>query len=161
MNQLWQFAAAFFLLDVPLIVLFIVLGVFFPLRLARTRSLTLAMPGRALLVGFVNFLFFGALAFVFLQWGKNGTALLSLVAVLLCAMLSIGATFGLAAASETVAERLAPTMAGIWKSAAGAALLSIACAFPLLGWFGLLPYTLLLGLGGFILSFFLRGPAER
>ena len=158
MNQLWQYAAAFLLLDVPLILLFAVLGVLFPARLARARKLTLSMPGRALLVGLVNALFFGALTFVFLQWANQGAGLFNLLAILLIAFLSIGLTFGLAAVAETVGERLAPQAAGFWKSVTGAALLSLACAFPFLGWFGLLPYTALLGLGGLILSFFLRAP---
>ena len=161
MTQIWQYAAAFLLLDIPLVGLFLVLGAFFPVRLARTHRLTLELPGRSLLVGIVNFLFFGALAFVFLQWAKNGAGLFNLLAVLLVALLCIGVTFGLTAAAETVGERLAPKATGIWKSAAGAALLSLACAFPLLGWFGLLPYAALQGLGGFILSFFLRGAPEH
>jgi hypothetical protein len=156
MNNLLQIAAAFLVLALSLAAFFGVLGVFFPARLGRTRQIMAELPGRSFWVGAVNFLFLGALAFVFAQLGnQNGGSFFYILAILLAAVLGVGASFGLGAAAETVGERLAPRAAGLWKTAAGTGLLSLACAFPFVGWFGLLPFALFSGLGGFILTFFI------
>jgi hypothetical protein len=47
------------------------------------------------------------------------------------------------------------------RTAYGAVILALACALPFIGWFGLLPYAGLLGIGAFILSFFQRQHSER
>ena len=158
MNNVLQIAAAFLVLGVSLCGFFAVLGVFFPGRVARTRQMMTALPRRSFLVGAVNFLFLSALTFVLAQLGaQNSNNLLNFLAILLAALLGVGASFGLGAAAETVGERLAPGASGLWRTAAGTGLLSLACAFPFVGWFGLLPFALFSGLGGFILTFFMHG----
>ncbi len=157
MNNALQILLAGLALIVSLSAFFAVLGVFFPARLARTRQLVEARPGRSFLVGAVNFLFFGALTLLFAHvGGQPARGFFTLLAILCAALLSVGASFGLAIAVEITAERLVPQAAGLWRTAAGTALLSLACALPFVGWFGLLPFVLFSGLGGFILSFFAR-----
>jgi hypothetical protein len=155
MNTLFEITAGVLLINLSLIAFFAVLGVFFPNRLGRTRQLMSGMPGRSLLVGLVNLIFLGLLALVFYQLGQK-TGIFYLPALLLAALLLIGASFGLAAVAETVGERVAPQAAPFWRTACGGLLLGLGCVLPVVGWFGLLPYALLLGLGGWILTFFVR-----
>jgi sorbitol-specific phosphotransferase system component IIBC len=76
------------------------------------------------------------------------------------AALSIGVSFGLAAVAEVLGARVREQAAGLARTAWGTILLALACALPFVGWFGMLPYSASLGLGGFILSFFSRPAAE-
>lgn len=139
---------------------FAVLQALFPDRLVRTQELAASTPGRSTLIGLVNFIFFSALGLAFTALADRvGNEILRLPTLLILAGLVIGLSFGLAAIAALLAERLVPQSAGWKRSAWGATLLGLACALPFAGWFALLPYTSLLGLGAFIASFF-RQPAE-
>lgn len=141
-----------------LLVPFIVcLAAFFPRRLARARALADAMPGRAFVIGLVNFVFFGALGL-----GVSALAdalsfeLIRLPALAVLAVLGVAVSFGLAAVAQLLGERLQPEASPLRRLTWGTLALSLGSTFPLLGWLVLLPYAGLLGLGAFILSFFVR-----
>jgi hypothetical protein len=143
---------------------FLALRVFFPGRVARTRALAELMPGRAFAVGLVNFLFFGAIVFVLLVLSDNIVnelvrSLISLPVILLLILLGIGLSFGLAAMAELAGERLAPAQSAFRRTLWGTLTLVLGSALPLAGWFLLLPYAGLTGLGAFILAMFWREPA--
>lgn len=136
---------------------FVVMSVLFPHRVDRTRLVADLMPGRALAVGVVNFLFFSAIAGAFValgQWTRFG--LLGIPALFFLVVLAIGILFGLTGVVQLVGERLASPTSAVRRTVWGALALGWACLLPFVGWFGLLPYAGLLGLGAFIVSFFYR-----
>ncbi len=140
---------------------FVALSVLFPRRIAKTRAVADAVPGRAALVGLVNFLFFGVIAVALSgisdQLGNDLLRVLLIIPALVCAaLLSVGLTFGLAGVVQLVGQRLSPQDHELKRMVAGTLVLGWACALPFVGWFGLLPYAGLLGLGAFIVSFFYR-----
>lgn len=132
-------------------------GALFPRRVARTHALAESMPGRSLVIGVINVLFLGGLAVAFSALADSvGNELPRLPAVLIIAVVFIALTFGLTAVAQLVGERLQPSKDRLQQTIWGALTLSLGSALPFIGWFALLPYAGCLGLGAFILSFFVR-----
>jgi hypothetical protein len=66
------------------------------------------------------------------------------------------AAYGLTGMVNLIGEALAPDQS-VWRRTFwGTGLLSLACALPVAGWFLLLPYILVSGVGAVILGFFQR-----
>jgi len=150
----------FILVAISLVAFFVVLIALFPQRLAKTSAIADAMPGRAFLVGLVNFLFFGALAVALLALNDRvGHGVLVIPALFFLTPLTMGLSFGLGGITQLLGRRLAPQKTELQRTIWGALTLGFACLLPFVGWFGLLPYTGLLGLGAFIISFFYRLPS--
>lgn len=144
-------------LGLCLVALFAVLEVLFPRRVERTRQAADAMPGRAFLIGLVNFIFLAALVMGFSALGQNlGVPLFFLPALIFLVLLSIGLVFGLAGVVELAGERLFPEREALQRTVWGTSALYLACLTPFVGWFGLLIYVGLLGLGAFVVGFFQR-----
>jgi hypothetical protein len=61
--------------------------------------------------------------------------------------------------AELVGERLAPAQTALRRTLWGTLALGLGSALPFAGWFLLLPYAALTGLGAFIVGFFWREPA--
>lgn len=150
------------LLTAGLIAYFLVAGALFPQRLAKTRSLINSAPGRSFGVGLVNFVFFTVIAVVLFSLAENTgpfiKGLLTIPALLITAFLLVMLSFGLSATAGLLGERIFPELPAWKQSACGTICLSFACAVPFVGWFLLLPYTGLIGIGAFILGFFQREP---
>jgi hypothetical protein len=145
------------LIGFSLVAFFLVLEIFFSRRIARTRQALELSPGRAFLIGLVNLGFFGTLALIFAALADQGGGdAIRLVALAILMIPTAGIVFGLAGAVQLAGERLAPGKPPVWRGAAGAIALIFACGLPFVGWFGLLPFLCLLGLGGFIMTFFSR-----
>jgi hypothetical protein len=144
-----------------LVALFAVMGVLFPRTLERTRAAVEELPARSFLIGLVNVLFVLAIV-VGLGALRNsmGPSYLDLLALLVLAILAVGVTFGLAAVVQAVGGRLLPGRSQLAQRAWGAVALVLACLTPYVGWFGLLPYLALTGLGAFILGW-LGGRASK
>lgn len=144
-----------------LISYFVVLGALFSKRLAKTQAAAAAMQNRCLGIGAVNFIFFSVIAFILfsLADGVEGPfkAILTLPAIVVTAGLVIALSFGLAGVANVVGERALPEASVLKRSAWGTVFLSLACALPLVGWFLMLPYAGLVGIGAFIIGFFQRG----
>jgi len=141
--------------------LFVVLSVFFPRRVEITQQIAESMPARSFLLGLVNFLFFGALVVVFIALNENlGTELFQYPALVIMVALSAAQTFGLAGVVQLVGARLTPEGSPLRRTIWGAAALILACLTPFVGWFGMLPYAGLLGLGAFIIGYFHREGAS-
>ena len=149
------------LINIGLGAYFLTLGVLFPRRVAKTRTVADLMPGRSFAVGLVNFLFFGAITLVLFNIAERiGNdvlkTILTLPALFFLAVLGIGLSFGLAGMVQLVGERLAPAQTSFRRTLWGALALSLGSSLPFVGWFLLLPYAGLLGLGAFIIGFFWR-----
>jgi hypothetical protein len=154
MNDVLGLSAAVVLGSLTLTAFFLVVTVLFPRRVARTQRMAAGSPGRAFGVGLINLVFLAAVAFVFFALaGNTGVRFLALSGTVVLGLLLIGLSFGLAGMVQLVGERLAPAQGPTARSMWGALALSLACATPVVGWFALLPYAAITGLGAFVLSY--------
>ena len=148
------------LLTIGLAAYFLVIGALFASRVTRAQRVIDQMPGRAIGVGLVNFIFFGVIAMILFSVAENTSGaikvILTMPALVIAALLIILLSFGLAGMVNVVGERILPEHSPLKKSVWGSVLLTFACALPFVGWFLLLPYTALLGFGAVILGFFQR-----
>lgn len=161
MNDFFNLLAILILISLSLSAFFTALNVLFPHRTAKTRLVAEAMPGRATLVGFINFLFFGAAGLVLITLAdqvSNGLLkiIFTLPALVFLATLFVGLCFGLAGIALMVGARLAPHRGAAARVLAGTLILSWGSILPIVGWFLLLPYISWLGLGAFIIGLFYR-----
>lgn len=137
---------------------FPVLDVFFRSRVERITQILQEAPARSFWVGVANFAFFAILILALVGIGKavGNEGVVGLAVVILSIPLILGLIFGLAGAVKITGSRLLPEAGRIKQTILGTAALGGACALPFVGWFGLLPYVGLLGLGAVMLSFFAR-----
>lgn len=139
---------------------FVVLGVLFPRRVERTRDVLTTLPGRSLGIGVVNFLFFSVIAFILMALSENAGGALRVIAlvpaVLIIGALAVAMSFGLTGTVNLIGERALPEASALKRTVWGTIFLGLACALPLVGWFLLLPYVGLTGIGAFIIGFFQR-----
>jgi hypothetical protein len=127
-----------------------------PGLLARTRQTLVAMPWRSFLVGLVNGAFFGLLSAALLAPGGGIALIGGTFATILLALVAVG----LAAAARIVGERLRPAAADpVRQFVLGAGVLTLASAVPLVGWFVVLPFAGLAGLGALLIAIVQRRPA--
>ncbi len=139
--------------------LFAVTNALFPQRCAQTRLAAESMPGRAFLIGLVNALFLAALVLGFIALSEaTGWDIFVIPAVAILAVLTVGVAFGLTGVTQLIGDRLFPERGALQRAAWGTLSLYFASLTPFVGWFGVLGYTALLGLGAFILSFFRVNP---
>jgi hypothetical protein len=82
--------------------------------------------------------------------------LLTLPGLFFLVVLGVGLSFGSAGMAQLAGKRLAPTQGEVRRDIWGALVLSLGSALPFVGWFLLLPYVELVGLGAFIIGFFHR-----
>ena len=159
--QLVQITAALVIVSLMVAAFFVVLSALFPGRIARVQAAAAAMPGRAIVVGLVNWIFFAAVVLALLaltQW--THVQLLAVPALAIAAVVALAAIFGLAGVVEMLGARLLVNTPGPRRTSLGALVLAWACALPYAGWFVLLPYVLALGLGAVILSLVAPRPAS-
>lgn len=156
-------------LNLTFVPFLLALNILFPRRVAKTRAVADLMPGRAFAVGLVNFLFFSAIAFILLTLADRVgnellKGLLTLPGLFFLAVLGVGLSFGSAGMAQLAGERLAPAQSEMRRILWGGLALSLGSTLPFVGWFLLLPYVELVGLGAFIISFFYRerpGPSPE
>ena len=150
------------IIGIPLLILltgasisafFLVGMALFPARIEKVRRVIHDVPGRSFWVGLVNFLFFSALSLGFLALGENLLRLFLIPAVMLLVLLAIGLLFGLTGIVQVVGNRLFTERSYLRRNLYGALALYFACLTPFIGWFILLVYVGVTGLGAFILSF--------
>ena len=160
MNDILRIFFIIILLTIALAAYFLVLGALFTNRAAKTQRVLTAMPGRSFGVGLVNFLFFGVIALVLFSLAENAGSfirvILTIPALLITATLAVMLSFGLAGMVNLLGERIFPEVTSWKRIIFGTAVLSFACALPLVGWFLLLPYAGFVGIGAFILGLFQR-----
>jgi hypothetical protein len=155
MSELTRLGAVAVFGAATLAAFFVVLAALFPDRMARTRAAAGRAPGRSFFIGLVNAIFFLVLILALQAIAEaTGIQLFAIPALLLLTLLGIAALFGLGGMAQLVGERLLPERGHYFRIAAGAVVIGLGCALPFVGWFGLLPYVAVLGLGAFGLSFF-------
>jgi hypothetical protein len=141
---------------------FLVVGALFVGRVTKTVNIVKQMPGRSLGIGFVNFLFFGAIAialFAVSEGVENRVIsfVLLVPALTVAAVLVVLLSFGLSAMVNILGERVFPELSAWQKTFWGTVILAFGSAIPTVGWFLLFPYVTLTGFGAVILGFFQRG----
>ena len=144
-----------------LICLLTLVTVLFPRIAGAAQRSAAAMPGRSLLLGVVNLLFFTALVVVLTAAGERASSRSGVLEVLALApalVLAAGMTVGLAAMSALIGDRMVPQRGPISQVVIGAAALVLAGLTPFLGWFLFFPYVALVGLGGVLIGLFSRAP---
>lgn len=141
-----------------LIAYLLVLDVFFPDRVSAARTVSAAGTIRAFLVGLVNAFFLSAAILALLALAdRSAMPIFVLPALLLLVLLVVGLSIGLAGVALLVGDRVAAERSRGRRLAYGTLALVAATLLPFIGWFGLLPFLLVLALGSAILS--LAAPA--
>lgn len=165
MTEIIRVTLVVFLLTLGFACYFLVLGAFFPRRVAKTTGLIQQMPRRSFGIGLVNFIFFGTIALVLFAIAENfqesGNNLLNLIFLLptlvLMGLLLTILFLGLVAMVNLLGERLFPGLPQWRKTFWGTVILAVACAIPAVGWMLLFPLVALTGFGAVILGFFQKG----
>lgn len=160
MNEFLSLFGLIILCGASLVAFFAVLDLFFPKRIAKTQLAAETMPGRAFLVGIVNLVFFVAIGLaLFILGNRTGVNFLVILGLIILVIPALGIIFGMAGIVRIVGERMAPGKGGWMSIAWGAVPLALACVLPVVGWFGLLPFIAIYGLGAFISGLFYRSQA--
>jgi hypothetical protein len=124
---------------------------------SRTSRTMETMPGRSLVLGAINFIFFFAVAFVLSQIG-NGIGgffggLFSLVSLIISIVLLLLLSIGLGGLVRLISERTNDSKpVSMGRLFRAAVLLVGASLAPLAGWFVLAPLALFTGLGATIIA---------
>ncbi len=119
-----------------------------PGKTERSRQVIGATPGRAFIIGLVNFLFFGVIAAILAQGGEVA----GLLAIFILLVLAALAAVGLGGLVILLRGRIYPeTSAGLRHMVWTAALLTLGTLLPFVGWFIFAPILLLISLGAAIM----------
>lgn len=136
---------------------FAVLNVLFGSIVGKAARAADEMPGRAFLVGVINIIFLGIIAMGFIALSRAiEFDFLQIPSLIVALFLVSSVAFGLAGMAKLVGARLATDSGEHFQVALGGIALTFACATPYVGWFGLLPYLMLRGVGGLVLGIFPR-----
>ncbi len=158
MEPLLRILILFILVPLCLFGFFTVMNILFPQRLSKTRNILQSTLNRSFWIGLVNVLFLLPVSVVLLSLGNTTSGLLSAM-IMLPGLLLLGALLGLASFGLTcivnlVGEQSMPDQNLLKRTFWGTLLVSLAGALPFVGWFLLLPYVLIIGVGAVILGFF-------
>lgn len=133
-----------------------------PNPVAKTYANLEETPGRSLLLGLVNFIFFGLLVVVFVwlaeQSGGFGRGVFTLIVGVILLGVSIFALLGLSAFAKLLGERIGNAKTPFASDLRGGALLLLAALAPYVGWFLFLPLVLWAGFGAAISALVRRKP---
>ncbi len=142
------------LIGITLIALFAALSLLLPAPVEKTRNHFENAPGRSLLLGIVNFIFFAVLTALFVWLGEQTGGLLNGIFILLGGIViggfAIFALFGLTALSIILGKRMGGGKTPFNSNLRGGALLLLAGLAPYLGWFIFTPLMLWAGFGAAI-----------
>lgn len=161
MSEILRITLVAILLAVGLACYFLVVGALFPARITKTIGAVKLSPGRSLGIGFVNFLFFGAVALALFAVSENAgngfvKSILLVPALFITGVLVVSLSFGLLAMTGIIGDRVFPDLSAWRKTFWGTIVLAFSSLVPVLGWFLLFPYVALTGFGAVVLSYFQR-----
>lgn len=161
MNSPAQVIAAIFS-GISAMAFFPILEIFFPKFIQELREIEETSLKRAFWIGVVNTIFFAALALFFNFLAENsGIQLLLILSLLLGIIFIAGTIFGLAATIQIISKKLLPESSPFKKYAFGSGITVLACFFPFVGWFGLLPFLIFVSFGGFMIRTLQRNKKEK
>jgi hypothetical protein len=127
-----------FVLGICLVALMLVVAVLSPGLTQRAKQHLERTPGKALVVGLVNYVFLGAIALVLMNLGPIGA-----IGLVLAILLLVGSFLGLPAVAALIGSRLHALRGrdtSPWgEIVAGSVALELAILVPVVGWFILLP----------------------
>jgi len=145
---------------IAMISLLAVIKLMFPQPAARTSAIIESSMGRSFLLGLVNFLFAGALVFVFVRLAQDArgplAAILFLLAVTILLFLTVIAALGLTGLTSLVGERMGEGATPFRMHLRGSLLVLLAGLTPYIGWFAFSPLAVITGFGA-ALQAVLRG----
>jgi hypothetical protein len=127
-----------------------------PGHTGRAQRALETMPGRSLVVGLVNWIFFAVIAFLIAAIGNELPrplrALFNLTALMIILALLATTSVGLAAVVTLLRDRFAPLASSPKNTVWTAVLLVAAGLAPVAGWFILTPAALAASLGATIIA---------
>jgi hypothetical protein len=158
MEPLLRILTIFVIIPLCLFGFFTVMNILFAEQISKTRNPLQQATRRSFGVGLVNVLFFLPVSLVLLSLSNAASgplgAIVMLPGLFLLAVLLGLASFGLACIVNRIGEQVMPNQLLLKRTFWGTLLLSLACGLPFVGWFLLLPYVLIVGVGAAILGFF-------
>ena len=138
-----------------LIAFFQVVSAFFPRLIAKSIHSMEVSPFRTFLLGLANIVFLVVIFLLFYALGENtGVQVYFLPALIVVLIVAPLVSIALSAIVGYLSERLLPTSNRVRRMNYGGAAFLLACAVPYVGWFGLLPATIIFGFGGVINGLF-------
>lgn len=161
MIELFRYPILILLLTVSFSAYFLVVNVLFSNRVEKTQRALNKMPRRAFGVGLINLFFFGVIVIVLLALMDHRVddwlrIVLFFPTAAVLVFLGILLTFGLASVANNIGGRVSNDSNKIKQNTFGVIVLCLSCALPFAGWFLLLPYVAMMGIGAVILGFFQR-----
>ena len=134
---------------------FMVLNVFFPIRIESVKRIITNRRARSFWIGLINFGFFSIVGLTILAIAQNNKIdFLNIIALLIFLPILVGVSIGLVAIIQIVGLNYWETKSAIFQIAYSTIAILLAVNVPIFGWFLLLPYLTFVGFGGFILSLF-------
>jgi hypothetical protein len=132
------------------IAFFLIVEALFAKIVEQCRVIVEENPGRSFWIGLVNTIFFSALiALFFFLAGRIEQPLIAVPSVILFMIFIIGSIFGFSAVIQVIGDRIFTEFSGFRKKSYSAGLIMLGCLTPYIGWFGLLPYILIVSFGAF------------
>jgi len=148
---------------ITIIALFGALSLLIPTPIEKARTYLENSSGRSLLLGVVNFIFFGVLAALFISLAERAGDILGGILALLTGIIIVGfaifAIIGLTAFATLLGERIDGGKTAFTSNLRGGALLVLASLAPYVGWFIFLPLILWAGFGAAISALLRREKA--
>ena len=159
MSELIRILLLYFLGGWTIMAFLVTLLYLLPNFVNRTSIVVQTLSGRALALGFVNTVVFVGIIMVLLQIASNVGSfiegLFSLAAFFLALILVGTASIGMASTLKLMRQRLADEQDEkiSWRTTLRASLLFVSALLaPFIGWFILLPLTMMVGLGAVIIA---------
>lgn len=135
----------------------LVLTALFPGLVSECRKQLEDSRKRMFWLGVVNTLFAAILTYLFTTLGEqSGISLLFFPAVITITFFVTGSLFGLVASFQLIGDHLFAEQGEIKKISYGVTISLIAALTPIVGWFLLAPYLILISFGAFITVIFQR-----
>lgn len=132
-----------------------------PLFDQQVQMILQRSPGRSLVIGFVNLLFWGIAVAIFGSLTDSGAGIFAIPAIGILAMLLLGLTIGLGAISQMVGEMWFSDRPLSRRTLMGALAVTLAILTPFLGWFLLLPLLGTAGIGAAFMNWLARLQSRR
>ncbi len=151
MNQGFVLIIGSILIWFCFIAFFTVIEGLFQTTVEKCREIAEGSLGKSFWLGVVNTIFFVVLVVLFFFLSQQtGVLPLALPGVILAILFLVGVIIGLSAMIQLIGDRIFSNLSGFRKKGYAAGLTILGCLTPIVGWYGLLPYLVLVGFGAFV-----------